>query len=408
MSDWSVLPGEEANFIAAWKRLRAIQQAVAPNTTRLSWCPGNGGNTGSFAVKSWPGSAYVDVVCIDYYNQYPWVNTVGDFNTVWNKTESDGSPNGPEKWRQWAATQGKPLAFGEWSSMAKCDPDNCGGDAPVFFQQAYNWMAANAGSGSGQFLYDVFFNVSSYGGNRFGLYPNTSMPQSAAIYRSLNWGSGGVVTTGTPVPTATTAPTPSPTPGAPRISQSGNLLAGKTAVSSSDSTAETGHPAALANDADESTRWISEPTDNTTLSFDLGSSQTLSRVDILWAGDTTRNYQLQISANNSTWATIASGTTSNTSPQLISTTSFTASAFGRYLRVLSVDRWNASYGNSIWEMGAYAAALVGDVNNDSHVNVFDLSTLLSKWGTSTASADLNHDGTVNVFDLSVLLSHWTG
>lgn len=54
---------------------------------------------------------------------------------------------------------------------------------------------------------------------------------------------------------------------------------------------------------------------------------------------------------------------------------------------------------------ARASALVGDLNNDGVVNVFDLSILLSQWG-STGTADLNHDGTVNVFDLSILLSNW--
>ncbi len=48
----------------------------------------------------------------------------------------------------------------------------------------------------------------------------------------------------------------------------------------------------------------------------------------------------------------------------------------------------------------------GDLNNDGQVNIFDLSILLSDWGTNNATADLNHDGTVNVFDLSILLSHW--
>jgi endoglucanase len=57
-------------------------------------------------------------------------------------------------------------------------------------------------------------------------------------------------------------------------------------------------------------------------------------------------------------------------------------------------------------VSARAAAIVGDINGDGVVNVFDLSILLSDWSTSTAAADLNHDGTVNVFDLSVLLSHW--
>ena len=50
----------------------------------------------------------------------------------------------------------------------------------------------------------------------------------------------------------------------------------------------------------------------------------------------------------------------------------------------------------------------GDLNGDGAVNIFDLSILLSRWGTADASADLNHDGTVNIFDLSELLSNWTG
>ncbi len=55
-----------------------------------------------------------------------------------------------------------------------------------------------------------------------------------------------------------------------------------------------------------------------------------------------------------------------------------------------------------------ATGIVGDINSDSKVNVFDLSALLAAWGTNNAKADLNRDGTVNVFDLSNLLSRWTG
>jgi hypothetical protein len=51
-------------------------------------------------------------------------------------------------------------------------------------------------------------------------------------------------------------------------------------------------------------------------------------------------------------------------------------------------------------------AKIGDINNDGQVNIFDLSILLSKWGSADATADINHDGAVNVFDLSMLLSHW--
>jgi hypothetical protein len=54
----------------------------------------------------------------------------------------------------------------------------------------------------------------------------------------------------------------------------------------------------------------------------------------------------------------------------------------------------------------HAAAVVGDINGDGVVNVFDLSILLSHWGTNDAASDLNHDGTVSIFDLSTLLSNW--
>lgn len=49
---------------------------------------------------------------------------------------------------------------------------------------------------------------------------------------------------------------------------------------------------------------------------------------------------------------------------------------------------------------------IGDLNGDNQVNIFDLSILLSDWGTANATADLNHDGTVSIYDLSILLSHW--
>jgi beta-glucanase (GH16 family) len=56
---------------------------------------------------------------------------------------------------------------------------------------------------------------------------------------------------------------------------------------------------------------------------------------------------------------------------------------------------------------AVSSSLAGDLNGDGIVNIFDLSTLLSKWGSSDVVADLNQDGTVNVLDLSALLSHWS-
>ncbi|MBI4136838.1 hypothetical protein HY469_02135 [Candidatus Roizmanbacteria bacterium] len=52
---------------------------------------------------------------------------------------------------------------------------------------------------------------------------------------------------------------------------------------------------------------------------------------------------------------------------------------------------------------------LGDVNDDGDVNLTDLSTLLSSFGTSIASntgADFNGDGNVNIADLSTLLANF--
>lgn len=50
--------------------------------------------------------------------------------------------------------------------------------------------------------------------------------------------------------------------------------------------------------------------------------------------------------------------------------------------------------------------LVGDLDGDGVVAGFDLSILLSSWGTP--AADLNDDGTTNGVDLAILLNAWTG
>jgi hypothetical protein len=56
---------------------------------------------------------------------------------------------------------------------------------------------------------------------------------------------------------------------------------------------------------------------------------------------------------------------------------------------------------------ATPVANAADLNNDSKVNVFDLSILLSHWGGNSLG-DIDKNGVVNVFDLSRLLSAWTG
>jgi hypothetical protein len=56
-------------------------------------------------------------------------------------------------------------------------------------------------------------------------------------------------------------------------------------------------------------------------------------------------------------------------------------------------------------VSSLTVSLISDLAVNGHVDVFDLSYLLSKWGTNDVKADLDHKGTVDIFDLSRLLSH---
>ena len=49
---------------------------------------------------------------------------------------------------------------------------------------------------------------------------------------------------------------------------------------------------------------------------------------------------------------------------------------------------------------------IGDINHDGHVNIFDLSILLTHYSGVYCPADFNVDHIVNIFDLSILLTHY--
>ena len=157
------------------------------------------------------------------------------------------------------------------------------------------------------------------------------------------------------IPTgATPTPTSTPTPTVGQISQAGNLVTGKTFASN---TASVGAPYTVdkVNDGVESdaSRFISAPADGVTMSADLGANYTLSKVSVLWAGNTTKDYDIQVSLDNTTWTTVSSGLTNNTTPQLITTTTFTVTPSGRYFRLVGKSRWNTTYGHSVVELGVY-------------------------------------------------------
>ncbi len=78
---------------------------------------------------------------------------------------------------------------------------------------------------------------------------------------------------------------------------------------------------------------------------------------------------------------------------------------GRFTEANDVD---ANY-ITIWQ-GCHTPGIVGDLNGDGVVNVFDLLILLEEWGAcpdpDDCPADIDGDGSVDVFDLLTLLENW--
>ncbi|WNG35315.1 hypothetical protein F0U60_17925 [Archangium minus] len=175
---WKVTASDATSFITAWKRYRALQKEIFPAAKLVFSVNRESVSSGIDWRKTFPGAAYVDVMSVDYYNQYPYVATVTDWNNSIQQTDGYGAPKGLAKHLEFARSVGLPLAISEWSGNA----DN--GDSTVWIEQMHNFFKVNGGTGAGKVLYEILFNVDR-DNRRWILYPYTRMPNSAARYQQL-------------------------------------------------------------------------------------------------------------------------------------------------------------------------------------------------------------------------------
>jgi hypothetical protein len=124
-----------------------------------------------------------------------------------------------------------------------------------------------------------------------------------------------------------------------------NVALGKTATASS--TEHASFPASAAVDGNTGTRWSSAFSDPQWLEVDLGSSQSICQVTLDWETAYGKAFQIQTSANNSTWTTIYSTATGTGGTQ-----NLTVTGTGRYIRMYGTAR-GTQYGYSLWEFQVY-------------------------------------------------------
>lgn len=132
------------------------------------------------------------------------------------------------------------------------------------------------------------------------------------------------------------------------------------------------------------------------------TNRTKNSISLSWSASTDNvgvtGYRIQ--RGGVTIATVSANTLSYTSNNLSSGTnfSFTVTAID--------DAGNVSTPASI--NTSTLKDIPADFNGDGNVNIFDLSMLLARWGSTTETAyDLNGNGRVDIFDLSMLLGNWT-
>jgi F5/8 type C domain-containing protein/glycosyl hydrolase family 16 len=134
---------------------------------------------------------------------------------------------------------------------------------------------------------------------------------------------------------------------------SGLLSYGKPAVASSsqnDGSCFECTPA-RAFDHDPASRWATSATtgwvDPGWIYVDLGATATVQQVVLQWDPAYATAYQIQVSANASTWTTIYSTTSGHGLKETLN-----VSGTGRYVRMYGTAR-SGPYGYSLWEFGVY-------------------------------------------------------
>jgi hypothetical protein len=150
------------------------------------------------------------------------------------------------------------------------------------------------------------------------------------------------------------------------------LSQGKTATASSTENANS--PASAAVDGNTGTRWSSAFSDPQWLQVDLGASATISSVGLNWEAAYARSFQIQTSANGSTWTTVYSTTTGAGGNQTLN-----VSGTGRYVRVYATARATA-YGYSLWEFQVFGSTGAGTACNSADA---------ARGRTATASSSEN-------------------
>ena len=150
-----------------------------------------------------------------------------------------------------------------------------------------------------------------------------------------------------------------------------DLARGKTATASSQ---EGAYVPANAVDGNATTRWGSAFSDPQWIKIDLGSTQAISSVKLVWEAASAKNYTIDVSNDNTTWSTIATKTNMASGARTDNLTGLSGS--GRYIRMNGTARTTA-YGYSLFSFEVYGGENTLQTRTDYYAMVLNYDPVLS-------------------------------
>ncbi len=171
---WSVANNTDAqNFAEFWRQIVDTMRAVPGQQFKFLWNPNGGGSSSWNLELAYPGSAYVDYIGTDVYDEYwgsPFTPQASWSNAV---TQTWGL-----NWlTTFAAAQGRPIAIPEWSVDFRSDGYGLGDD-PTFINQFANWIAAN------NVAFTCIFSYNDTAGGQDNDITDGRFPDALAAFRA--------------------------------------------------------------------------------------------------------------------------------------------------------------------------------------------------------------------------------
>jgi hypothetical protein len=150
---WQVTDATDAaNYAAYFRNIVTSMRSVPGQSFKFVWNPNAGNSFGSAytPAQAYPGSAYVDYVGIDVYDE-SWSTPATPQNAWANQLSQSWGLN----WLAgFAAAEGKPMVFPEWGTDITSDGHGMGDD-PYFIDQFANWIVQNNVAWTSYFDFDA-------------------------------------------------------------------------------------------------------------------------------------------------------------------------------------------------------------------------------------------------------------